>query len=144
MAHERGWEVLERPYRENDTSASTRSRTKRPVFETACSTAATTSGKATGSDPLSPRAPGSRRLTLCSPTPTSGLRFVQPLTGSSSYRTRGAVPRPVSPGRSVRRYSTTACNCTGTHLCAEQPRRSHRQKSAVLLLAVLLMAGVAF
>jgi hypothetical protein len=30
---ERGWLVLEPVYRENDTSASTRSRTRRPVFE---------------------------------------------------------------------------------------------------------------
>jgi site-specific DNA recombinase len=33
MAAERGWTVLEPVYRENDTSASTRSRKRRPVFE---------------------------------------------------------------------------------------------------------------
>lgn len=33
MAAERGWVVLEPVYRENDTSASTRSRQRRPVFE---------------------------------------------------------------------------------------------------------------
>lgn len=33
MAAERGWTVLEPIYRENDTSASTRSRKRRPVFE---------------------------------------------------------------------------------------------------------------
>jgi site-specific DNA recombinase len=33
MAEERGWLVLEPVYRENDTSASTRSKKRRPVFE---------------------------------------------------------------------------------------------------------------
>lgn len=33
MAAERGWTVLEPVYRENDTSASTKSRQPRPVFE---------------------------------------------------------------------------------------------------------------
>ncbi len=33
MAAERGWTVLEPVYRENDTSASTKSKTRRPVFE---------------------------------------------------------------------------------------------------------------
>lgn len=33
MAQERGWLVLEPVYRENDTSASTRSKKRRPVFE---------------------------------------------------------------------------------------------------------------
>lgn len=33
MAEERGWLVLEPVYRENDTSASTRSKKRRPVFD---------------------------------------------------------------------------------------------------------------
>ncbi len=214
LAHERGWEVLEPPYRENDTSASTRSRTKRPVFERLLADAAagrfsillaystsrltrrpleyerlialttatslqihtvvsgsvrldTADGRALArvlaaidaaeAERLSERVKRAKLgraeqgLWHGGPHPPYGyrytrrddghgldlevyparaalvLRFVQPLTGSSSYRTRGAVPRPASPGRNVRRYSTTACNCTGTHICAEQPRRSDCQ-----------------
>ncbi len=33
LAAERGWQVLEPVYRENDVSASTRSKKRRPVFE---------------------------------------------------------------------------------------------------------------
>ncbi len=36
MAAERGWTVLDPVYRENDTSASTKSRTRRTVFERHC------------------------------------------------------------------------------------------------------------